>query len=444
MGTKAMQTLRHTLRAFRSDRRGNIAVIFGLALLPLIGALGAAVDYSRASATRTAMQAALDSTALMLSKESTTLSSSELQTKARAIFNELFKRKDATADITELPQITPTETGGFQLKLSASGSVDSSFTRVFKGENSITLKVNSEVVWGLKRLELALALDNTGSMAQSAKMSNLKTAAHTLLRTLKDTSKKPGDIKVAIIPFDTSVKIGTAYKDQPWFDYDSITCGSSGGWGSGWGGGGWGGSGGSSCTSTTWKNYWEGCVRDRAQPYDVQDTAPDSAVAATLYPAHDCGTLATAMPLSSDWTALNSKIDAMEPNGNTNVTIGLAWAWAALTSNAPYMEAAVPATDLDKVIIILTDGDNTESWDNINNRTVTTETAINARTAAVCSNIRSAAIKVYAIRVINGNASLLQSCATRPDMYYDVQQASQLDVVFAAIAKQLSNLRIAK
>jgi hypothetical protein len=46
--------------------------------------------------------------------------------------------------------------------------------------------------------------------------------------------------------------------------------------------------------------------------------------------------------------------------------------------------------------------------------------------------------------VIDGNATLLQGCATNPSMYYDVQQASQLNSVFTAIASNLANLRIAK
>ena len=49
-----------------------------------------------------------------------------------------------------------------------------------------------------------------------------------------------------------------------------------------------------------------------------------------------------------------------------------------------------------------------------------------------------------AIRVIDGNASLLQSCATNPSMYFDVQDASQLNSVFSAIAQNLANLRLAK
>jgi Flp pilus assembly protein TadG len=52
--------LRHLLR----DRRGNVAVIFGLALLPMAGAAGVAVDYGRASSSRERLQVALDGAVL--------------------------------------------------------------------------------------------------------------------------------------------------------------------------------------------------------------------------------------------------------------------------------------------------------------------------------------------------------------------------------------------
>ena len=60
---------RHLLRAFAGNSDGGAAPMLALAALPLFGFVGAAVDYSRAASARTAMQAALDATALMLSKE---------------------------------------------------------------------------------------------------------------------------------------------------------------------------------------------------------------------------------------------------------------------------------------------------------------------------------------------------------------------------------------
>src|SRR5947209_4132064 len=47
------------LRRFLKDRRGNVAPMFALAVLPIIGLTGAAVDYSRANSTKVSLQAAL-------------------------------------------------------------------------------------------------------------------------------------------------------------------------------------------------------------------------------------------------------------------------------------------------------------------------------------------------------------------------------------------------
>ncbi len=143
------------------------------------------------------------------------------------------------------------------------------------------------------------------------------------------------------------------------------------------------------------------------------------------------------MTLTNNWADLNSKVDSMNPVGNTNVTIGLQVAFQMLSPVAPF-NASAPKTDLDKVIILLTDGDNTR------NRWSGTQSSIDARTKLACTNVRAANIKLYTIRVIDGNAALLRDCATKTDMYYDVQNASQLSAVFSTIAQNLANLRLSQ
>src|SRR5262249_53996553 len=160
-------------------------------------------DYSNANAARTALQAALDSTALMLSKEANNLTPTQLNDKATQYFNANITNTEAK-NIVVTPTFTTPQAGSFVLNLSASATVDLQFMRVF-GHNSLPIASSTEVKWGIKRLELALVLDNTGSMAQSSKMTNLKLASHNLLTTLKNAAKKVGDIKVAIIPFDVTV-----------------------------------------------------------------------------------------------------------------------------------------------------------------------------------------------------------------------------------------------
>lgn len=397
--------------AFHRNQRGNVAPIFALSLLPLFSLVGAAVDYSRANSARTSLLSALDATALMLSREAPTLTESELKSKANSYFQALFTNDFVKALPNVSVSFTTPQQGSFKLAVSTEAAVDANFARMV-GVEEMKINAASEVAWGMKRIEVALALDNTGSMAWNSKMIEMKKAVKTLLDTLHKAAKKPDDVKVAIIPFDTMVNIGTQVKDEFWIDYSKVA-----------------------------KNDWTGCFDDRKQNYDVRDTSPIEGTKDTYYRARNCGSLTKMLPLTEikdNLPTLTAKVDAMQPNGNTNVTIGLVWAWHALTANTPLNQAAAPQPDLDKVIILLTDGENTQ------NRFTTNTSDINLRTTAVCSNVKAANIKVYTIRVIEGNAALLKNCATKADMYYDVQHASQLNTVFSAIAQNLANLRVSK
>jgi Flp pilus assembly protein TadG len=434
--------------------------LFALAIIPVFGLVGVAVDYSRAGTMRSEIQAALDATALMMSKESKGLTQSQMETKAKAYFAAILNRPDAPT-ITLVPTFTTVQAGSYTLKIDASTSIDTTFARIL-GQDKIAIGSSSEVSWGVKRLELVMALDNTGSMDQKNKMTELKKAAKSLLDTLFKAAGKKDDIKVAIVPFSTDVNIGTSYVNATWLDWsdwdskngNNVCPSGTSEYGSNWC---YGNSKGWVQKVWTPKSHsnWSGCVWDRQQDYDTDDTTPSST--ATKFQPHETSYCppATLMPLtdittnwvSSDLTASNptsvlgKKINSMTPKGNTNVTIGAAWGWHALTKTDPLTEASDPAPDLDKVLILLTDGDNTQ------NRFSSSQSSIDARTTKVCDNIKAAAttnIKIYTVRVIDGNASLLQNCASRPDMYYDVQNSSQLNKVFTDIAQNLANLRISK
>jgi Flp pilus assembly protein TadG len=210
--------LRGCLARFGRSERGNVAITFGFALVPLITLVGAAVDYSRGNSAKVAMQAANDATALMLSKEAQKLGNGDaLKEKASEIFKSLIHRPDVTS-LTVTPNYTDGGTGNFKLTVVATATVPTTFTRVI-GHQQINLGVSSEVVWGVKKLELAMALDVTGSMAQSNKIAELKKAAKGLLTTLKSAAKKDGDIKIAIAPFAVNVNVGTSNVNASWLDW---------------------------------------------------------------------------------------------------------------------------------------------------------------------------------------------------------------------------------
>ncbi len=422
------------LGRFLNNRDGGAAPFLALSLIPLMGFTGAAIDYARANATKVAMQAALDSTGLALSKSADSMTGSSLAASASTIFNAQFNRPEAQ-NVSVVHQFSAPQQGSFSLKLTSTATIPTRFATLL-GTSELTVSATSEIIWGIKKLNIALALDNTGSMSSKGKMTALKTAAHNLLTTLQAAAKQPGDVKVSIIPFATDVNVGTTYKTESWIDWEQ-----------------WENVNGT-CSQTTYKsktacenagrtwtvasrNTWNGCVWDRDQNFDVQNSAPTGGQA-TKFRANQAANCPTAMiPLTNDWTALHAKIDAMQPAGNTNVTIGMSWAWQTISAVAP-MSAPSPAPDLDKVIVLLTDGQNTQ------NRFSSSTSSIDSRTEKACTNAKADNIKVYTVRVIDGNAALLRNCATKPDWFYDVKEADQLNVVFASIAQNLANLRIAK
>src|SRR6516164_7591171 len=86
-------------RHLGASRDGNVAVMFALALLPVFAFIGAAIDYSRVNTARSAMQSALDSTALMLSRDLSqgTITTTQVSTTAQNYFSALYTNKDASS-----------------------------------------------------------------------------------------------------------------------------------------------------------------------------------------------------------------------------------------------------------------------------------------------------------------------------------------------------------
>ncbi len=394
------------------DESGNFIMIFGISIVPVLGLTGAAVDYSRASKARAELSAAIDSAALMAARDASKLTDAELT----ARINNWIKGNlsaDTATKFTSASIII--DRVARTVNISGNINVDTSVARVL-GQDSIAVSSSNQSSWGTKKIELALALDNTGSMA-GAKMTALQTATRDLLKIMQDAVTEPDQVKVAMFPFSTQVKLPTSYKNDSWLRWDVPKKG----------------------TTNTFpaKATWEGCVSDRDAPYDATD-AGVTTNNATKYPAAFCQfNVATSVPLTNNWTALNNAVGTMVATGNTNVTMGVAWGWAALSQDLPLNEAQAANTPrLTKYMIVLTDGDNTE------NRFTSNSTTIDGRTSAACTNAKAAGIQIYTIRVIDGNANLLRNCASSPSMYYDVQSASQLSPVFKKIASEIASVRL--
>lgn len=408
--------------------------MLAIASIPLIGSVGAAIDYTRASAARTAFQGALDATALMLSKNAATQTPAQLQTAANSYLNAIFSRPDTSSVAVTATYST---TNGSSITLNGTAVTAMSFSGLL-GVSQVNLAASSTVNWGNTRLRVALVLDNTGSMSSDGKMAALKTASQNLLNQLKDAAAQPEDVYVSIVPFSKDVNADPANHAQTWVRWDlwenyNGSCSNSNY------------STKNSCVANNkiWTpashDTWNGCMTDRDQNYDTTNTAPT--VGGTLFPAEQYGSCPVPiLGLSNDWTALGNKITSMTPAGNTNQPIGLQWGWQTLSAS-PF---TVPAFDSNyqykQVIILLTDGLNTQ------NRWSTSQTSINSRQKKICDNIKAAGVTIYAVQVNTGNdptQSVLQDCASDASKFFLLTSAGQIIATFGQIGTALSNLRVA-
>lgn len=463
---------------FWVSRRGNVAVIYGLSLVPITLAAGAGLDYSRAVIVKSAMSQATDAAALAVASAKG-LSESQMQALAQQYFNANYHQGSDYGS----PKPVTVAKSGQKITVSAECDVPTTVMQVV-GVSNWTVNATSVVTYGQTKLWVSLVLDNTGSMSDSdktgqTKMAALKTASHALLTLLQGAGTNPGDVQVSIVPFSKDVNVGTGNVNASWLDWtdwddangscnisgasDAASCKVNGTWTQSW----WG-SGGScnipgystktSCQNAvgTWApakhSTWKGCVADRGKSsgpdtgynYDVNNVSPDSSRVSSKFPAEQYDyCLQPLMGLSYDWTALNNKIDAMTPNGSTNQTIGLVWGWHTLSQGAPMSAAALPA-NTQQVIIILSDGLNTQNRWSGNGYQQSSE--VDARMAKVCANAKAAGITIYAVYVdlngAQGNSSVLQSCATDTSKYYDLTSNSQIQSAFMDIGQQITNLRV--
>jgi Flp pilus assembly protein TadG len=116
----------NVFQRFRSDQRGNVAILFGLAVLPVVGMVGAAVDYSRANAVRASLQAAADAAALTAARDAPGLSEARIAERARGVFVANFNRSDATLGPIEVVK------GDKTVRVTASATVKTSIMAIMR------------------------------------------------------------------------------------------------------------------------------------------------------------------------------------------------------------------------------------------------------------------------------------------------------------------------
>jgi hypothetical protein len=525
MGKKRMTWPRLFASARRrlSEDRGNVAITVALAMLPVSFGTLAAVDLARGASARVQLQDALDAAALGAAR-STSNDPDVLQ--ANGV--RLLRQNLSLGSDFELRSSSFRFAEGNRVVASAQIRVEP-YVAGMIGAPNMDINVNTDVVRAGMKLEIAMVLDNTGSMDQNNKMTYLKDAAKKFVDKMEEASKgasEPNTIKISLVPFSHTVRLSSSlYRNAAWIDQNGTSPINNEIF--------------TTAEGTQWANRftlfeqlgesWAGCVESRQAPYDVQDTAPSSgATLFTPYFAPDepdikaewffdsfphnylsdevkkstewrvrFGNLAKydksnrtdsskgpntgcnisrIVRLTTDFNALRTAISNMNPSGSTNIPIGLVWGWHTLAPMAPFNDAVPYRTDKHKkIVVLMTDGLNEiRSIDTPNGSTYTgigharqgriikaDGTAMNQntsdpdRTAALdhrlsllCTNMKASAkdIEIYTIRVevSSGSSDVLKNCASSPDNYYDVKNASQMALAFQSIAGQIAALHLAR
>lgn len=445
-GMKAMSA------RFARNERGNVAVMFVIMLPVLISAIGTAIDYSRAVSARSAMQAAVDATALMISKEASNLTAAQITTKAQAYFNALFNHPEI-GGVTFTAAYTPNAGNGASVTVTAGGSMGTDFLKL-AGFSSLGLNVASTTKWGNMRYRIALALDNTGSMDDADKMNQLKLATNQLLTDFYNMAGTNDDIYISIVPFAKDVNVGTSNKNATWLRWTEWeeTHGDCSG------NNGWWYNNKTDCQNAgrTWTadnhNTWNGCVMDRDEDMDISVAGMSNSPTTAMAPAEQYNACPTSIlgmtSVKQSKQTLVDKVTAMSPNGGTNQAIGLAWAHKTLLTSGPFTG---PAKDNNytyfDAIILLTDGLNTQSRMYGNGRDPSPE--IDARQASMCTAVKGTGVKIFAVQVAtdgDAQSTMLKNCTsdpTNPNYFSYITNAAQMTVKFQNIFKELARLRVA-
>jgi Flp pilus assembly protein TadG len=410
-----------------------------------------AIDYSRGLAARQTIASAIDAAALAVGS-SVNLSESEIEAHAQAYF-------DANKADGQSATISVNATDDL-VTISATGAVDTTFLRLIH-ITKLDVGASTEVTKRQRNIELIMALDNTGSMSWSGKLTALKTAATQLVNTLYGEEETPDDLKIGLVPFAAAVNIGSGNLNSGWIDVNALSSIASEDFTPG--------TNPLTLYSDITNRSWNGCVRARPAPYDTSDAAATTATPDTLWvpyfapdepdfswyanryapddgytgdhddydarqrysakydgysipsweddgPDFNCWT-PTVTPLTNVKTNVIAAIDAMTASGSTVIPGGLSWGWRLVSPDAPFTEgAAYDDEDTIKVIVLLTDGQNSvggglgthnNSYYNSYGYAQSghlgatsgsqSESTLDAKTATLCQNIKDQDIRIYTI-----------------------------------------------
>ncbi|WP_306049877.1 pilus assembly protein TadG-related protein [Oceaniradius stylonematis] len=380
-------------------------MIFALALIPIMVAVGAAIDYNRALSVRARLVSALDAGVLAVGSQAN-LSDTDATDTVQTWLD--VHMPSSSASGWALDSIIQEPDGTIAAR--ASATLPLAFGP-FLGRDTLTVTAVTEAKRALDKIELVMVLDNTGSM-RGTNLVNLKRAANTLVDTLIHSTANPQDLRVGLVPYTMTVNVGPQHRNASWISgsmpsqYGPDIFNTAG--------------------TDRFRLFnqmgvsWAGCVEARPYPYDVTEAPPTQGRPATLYvpffapdepdtiSGQSCngpGYCNNYLPdlvsdanwrirqgnenkyvspprtgaspigyqfgpnagceiqpltrLTSNTSNFKSAINAMVAGGDTDIKAGVMWGWHVLSPNAPFGDGvAYDNREWTKIMILMTDGQN--------------------------------------------------------------------------------------
>jgi Flp pilus assembly protein TadG len=455
---------RFLMSGFCRDTSGNFSIMSALLVVPLMLAVGVAVDFNTAYQRRTAVQSASD--AAVLTAASNYSSSSGVNGVATQVDNYLAGNAGGTVKRLSTPTLSSDSS---QICIRAGDSVPTTFMNL-AGVSSVPISASScASLPGQVNLEVSLVLDVSSSMIEESRFVPMQTAVKAFINAFANNSTVAAHTKIAIAPFSSRFNIGMAhtswlkaYNGSPaiparWSSpktYYSSSSYSFTQW----------------IDSLTWlaytssNYYWTGCVEPRADvevkdtgaigSYGLTDVAPSTV---PFVPMDDNSGSAKSFcpppitPLTSNFTYLQSAIAQMTSEGSTRLDAGILAGWYTLSPNwQSAWGASAPAaysTKVRKAIVFMTDGEmnvkygpsDTDKLDWLCNKTRTDACNDIATDAFLktCASIKAKNIDIYAVSYSKeADVSNLQSCSSGSSYYFSAD-TSTISEVYTAIQKSI-------
>ena len=219
-------SLTKILGEFLRNEAGTYVTVFALATPAIFATITASVEMSSISRVRAQLQSALDASALATGKHlAITTDEDALRSYARDFFDSNIGSALEPEKITFGFQFLDVPDSGKRIRVSADYDYD--FMLKFLGIDETLLGIASEVTAGNRTIEVAIVIDNSGSMdsytgsSSDTRLEKAQEAAVALsnqLFALANISNKPDPVKISVVPFGHSVNIGNGNRGESWMD----------------------------------------------------------------------------------------------------------------------------------------------------------------------------------------------------------------------------------